>query len=92
MLGVLGEGMKASRDRPVLMITSLVHLWQPGPDVCQVGRTRASAREQQLGEEKVRKLHPPRCYRLRINSYLNFGGNGKGRQNDDDPGGDHGAL
>lgn len=58
-MGNLGEGMKASRDSPVLMIPSLVHLWQPGPDVCQVGRTRASVREkqqQQFGKEKVIEL------------------------------------
>lgn len=61
VLGVWVGGMKPSRDSPVLMIPSLVHLGQPGPDVRQVGRTRASVRERerekkQLGEEKVREL------------------------------------
>ena len=45
-MGILGEGMRASRDSPVLMIPSLVDLSQPGPDVRQVGRTRASVREE----------------------------------------------
>lgn len=62
MMGISGDGMKASRDCPVLMIPLLVHLWQPGPDVYEVGRTRAGVREserrRQLREREttVRKL------------------------------------
>lgn len=58
LVSMLEEGgMHLSRDSPVLMIPSLVHLGQPGPDVCQVGTTRASVCEsKQFGEERVRKL------------------------------------
>lgn len=80
-MGILGEGMKASRDCPVLMIPSLVRLWQPGPDVRQVGRTRASVRDRQVREEKVRELSSPQNYSviftavyLEDNTLLSFGG------------------
>lgn len=53
-MGILGEGMQASRDSPVLMTQLLVHLWQPGPDVCQVERTRASVTESRTAEAAAR--------------------------------------
>lgn len=48
----------SSRDTTVLMIQSLDHLGQPGPDVCQVGRTRAKCErggEEEQQEESSRR-------------------------------------
>lgn len=54
--------MKASRHCPVLMMPSLAGLWQPGPGVSQVGGTRASVRERQRQEERVREVSSPQIH------------------------------
>lgn len=57
--GLEEGGMNLSRDSPVLMIPSLVHLGQPGPDVCQVGTTRASVWESKSQETVLRVTVKP---------------------------------
>lgn len=61
VMEILGEGMRPSRDSPVLMIPSLVRLWQPGPDVSQVGRTRASVRERNKRSHLYREGSQESC-------------------------------
>lgn len=96
-----GGGVKASRDRPILMIPSVVHLWQPGPVICQVGRTRASVREwDKRRSSSVKRgtffflcsaVRPKSIVWRKTFEFRRKEKERKYRQNDD-PGGDHGAL
>lgn len=84
-----------------LMIPSVVHLWQPGPDVCQVGRTRASVREwDKRRSSSVKRgtffflcsaVRPKSTVWRKTFEFRRKEKERKYRQNDD-PGGDHGAL
>lgn len=51
--GILGKGMQASHDPLVLMIPSLVHLWQPGARRL-LGREDKGKREREEWERRRR--------------------------------------
>lgn len=62
--------MKPSRDPAVLISPSLVDVGQPGPDVCQVGRTRPSVREREENKGTiVRVTVSPSVRRQRENAF-----------------------